>query len=211
VLAMIGLLDSNGRATGSAKFDSTELIGMRASELNRIRGSRISMIFQDPMTSLNPHLRIGGQMAEVLKVHKNMSRSAARDRCVEMLELVRISDADRRFDQYPHELSGGMRQRVMIAMSLLCEPQLLIADEPTTALDVTVQAEILDLLRDLQQRFQTAVILITHDLGVVAGMCQNVLVMQNGQVVESGSADDIFYRPRDPYTRALLAAVPKLQ
>jgi ABC-type dipeptide/oligopeptide/nickel transport system ATPase component len=210
VLALLGLTDSNGAVAGSAKLEGEELIGMTTRQLNRIRGSRVSMIFQDPMTSLNPHLRIGTQMAEVLALHKNLSGKAARDRCIEMLEQVRISDPARRFRQYPHELSGGMRQRVMIAMSLLCEPALLVADEPTTALDVTVQAEILDLMRGLRERYQMAMILITHDLGVVAGNCDRVLVMRDGRIVESGAAEDIFYSPQQSYTRELLAAVPRL-
>lgn len=210
VMAVLGLTDSNGFVSGSAKLGAEELIGMAPRQINRIRGSRISMIFQDPMTSLNPHLRIGTQMTEVLALHKGITGKAARDRCVEMLEQVRINDPLRRISQYPHELSGGMRQRVMIAMSLLCEPQLLIADEPTTALDVTVQAEILDLLRGLRERYQMALILITHDLGIVAGSCDRVLVMREGRIVESGMAEDIFYSPQQDYTRQLLAAVPRL-
>jgi ABC-type dipeptide/oligopeptide/nickel transport system ATPase component len=210
VLAMLGLTDVNGVVAGSARLDGAELIGLSTRELSRIRGSRVAMIFQDPMTSLNPHLRIGTQMTEVLSLHKGMGGQAARTRCVEMLEQVRISDAGRRLRQYPHELSGGMRQRVMIAMSLLCEPAILVADEPTTALDVTVQAEILDLLRGLRERYQMAMILITHDLGVVAGNCDRVMVMQEGRVVESADAETLFYTPQQAYTRELLAAVPRL-
>ncbi|MES1944667.1 oligopeptide transporter ATP-binding component [Salinisphaera sp. PC39] len=210
VLALMGLLAANGRVTGSARYRERELIGAGERELTRVRGNRIGMIFQDPMTSLNPHLRIATQMTEVLTHHKGLSRREALDRSVAMLEAVRIPDAARRIRYYPHEFSGGMRQRIMIAISLLCEPDILIADEPTTALDVTVQAEILDLMRDLRERFDTAVILITHDLGVVAGTCERLLVMHDGAVVESGSADEIFYRPRHDYTRRLLAAVPRL-
>ena len=210
VLAMLGLTDSNGQVAGSATLDGEELIGLTRRQLNRIRGRRVAMIFQDPMTSLNPHLRIGTQMAEVLALHKGQSGRAAQARCIQMLEQVRINDPARRLRQYPHELSGGMRQRVMIAMSLLCEPEILVADEPTTALDVTVQAEILDLLRDLRQRYNMAMILITHDFGIVAGNCDNVLVMRDGRIIESGDAAAIFYSPQQAYTRELLAAVPRL-
>ncbi len=211
VMAVLGLTDSNGTVTGSAKLRGGELIGLAPRQLNRIRGSRISMIFQDPMTSLNPHLRIGTQMTEVLRLHQGMNTKAAQARSIEMLEMVRINDPARRIRQYPHELSGGMRQRVMTAMSLLCEPDILIADEPTTALDVTVQAEILDLMRGLRERFNMAMVLITHDLGIVAGTCNRVLVMHAGQIVESGDAESIFYAPQQAYTRALLAAVPRLR
>src|SRR6202012_3486842 len=165
----LGLLASNGRARGRAMYRGENLIGMSDRAMNRIRGNLLSMIFQDPMTSLNPYLTIERQMTEVLELHKNMTRRAAKSRAIDMLEAVRIPEAAHRIDQYPHELSGGMRQRVMIAMALLCEPQVLFADEPTTALDVTVQAQILQLLRNLQHDFGTAIVLITHDLGVVAG------------------------------------------
>jgi oligopeptide/dipeptide ABC transporter ATP-binding protein len=168
------------------------------------------MIFQDPMTSLNPYLTIAAQMLLVVRAHERVSRKAARARCIEMLEAVAIPEAEARFDRYPHELSGGMRQRVMIATSLLLGPQVLIADEPTTALDVTVQAQILELMKGLKRRFDTAIILITHDLGVIAGIADRVLVMQGGELKEQGTVDDIFYRPRHDYTRALLAAVPRL-
>jgi len=210
VLGMLGLLDANGRISGSARYRGRELIGLSQRELTAVRGNRIAMIFQDPMTSLNPHLRIRTQMTEVLTHHKGMSQRDALARAVEMLRSVHIPDAERRIHYYPHEFSGGMRQRVMIAMSLLCEPDILIADEPTTALDVTVQAEILDLIRDLRERLSTSVILITHDLGVVAGTCERVLVMHEGTIVESGSAEDVFYAPRRDYTRQLLDAVPRL-
>ena len=168
------------------------------------------MIFQDPMTSLNPYLTIERQMTEVLELHKNMTRRAAQARAIGMLEAVRIPDAAHRIEQYPHEFSGGMRQRVMIAMALLCEPEVLIADEPTTALDVTVQAQILQLLRNLQHDFGTAIVLITHDLGVVAGLCEEVMVMYGGRVMEHCSADNLFARPSHPYTLGLLRALPRL-
>ena len=210
VLAMMGLLASNGRASGQVHFMGKELLGLRKAELNRVRGNDISMIFQDPMTSLNPYMRISKQMAEVLTLHKGMNFDNARKRAIELLDAVRIPDAARRVDMYPHEFSGGMRQRVMIAMSLLCEPALLIADEPTTALDVTVQAQIIELLRDLKQDFDTSIIMITHDLGVVAGICDRVLVMYAGKTMEFAPLDDIFYRPQHPYTQGLLGSVPRL-
>jgi oligopeptide transport system ATP-binding protein len=210
VLAMLGLLASNGRANGSAIYQGENLLTMPAKKLNRIRGNRLSMIFQDPMTSLNPYLTIERQMTEVLELHKNMTRRAAKKRAIEMLEAVRIPEAAHRIDQYPHELSGGMRQRVMIAMALLCEPQVLFADNPTTALDVTIQAQILQLLRNLQHDFGTAIVLITHDLGVVAGLCEKVMVMYGGRVMEHCNADNLFARPSHPYTIGLLRALPRL-
>ena len=210
VLSLIGLLADNGRASGTALFDGRDLFKLSAVGLRSIRGRRISMIFQDPMTSLNPYLTIAEQMVQVVREHDRTTRGAARDRCLEMLEAVKIPDAAARLDCYPHELSGGMRQRVMIAASLLLDPQVLVADEPTTALDVTVQAQILELMKDLNRRLGTAIILITHDLGVIAGLCERVLVMHDGELKEQGDVRDVFYRPRHPYTRALLEAVPRL-
>ena len=210
VLSLIGLLADNGRATGTATFDGEDLLGLSAGALRCIRGRRISMIFQDPMTSLNPYLTVAQQMTEVVREHDGTTRKAARERCLEMLEAVKIPDAESRLDCYPHELSGGMRQRVMIAASLLLDPQILVADEPTTALDVTVQAQILELMRDLNRRLGTAIVLITHDLGVIAGLCERVLVMHDGESKEQGNVRDVFYRPRHPYTQALLQAVPRL-
>ena len=210
VLAMMGLLAKNGRATGEALYNGKNLLTMSPRELNAIRGDRVSMIFQDPMTSLNPYLTVERQMTEVLELHKGMTRKQAKKRAIELLEAVRIPEAARRIDMYPHEFSGGMRQRVMIAMALLCEPEVLIADEPTTALDVTVQAQILALLKDLQRDFGTAIVMITHDLGVVAGLCENVMVMYGGRVMEYGNANDIFYQPSHPYTIGLLGALPRL-
>ncbi len=210
VLAMMGLLALNGQATGEARFDGRDLLSLPMAELNQIRGNRVAMIFQDPMTSLNPYLTVERQMTEVLELHKGLSRRDARVRAVQMLDAVKIPEAARRIAMYPHEFSGGMRQRVMIAMALLCEPQVLVADEPTTALDVTVQAQIIALLRELQRDFGTAVIMITHDLGVVAGLCDQVIVLYGGRVMEQGSANAIFYRPSHPYTVGLLAAVPRL-
>lgn len=210
VMAMLGLLADNARTSGSVRYRDQELIGLPQRLLSRVRGVHIAMIFQDPMTSLNPHLRVSTQMTEVLRHHQGLGKKQAMHRAIAMLEAVRIPDAARRIRYFPHEFSGGMRQRVMIAMSLLCEPDILIADEPTTALDVTVQAEIMDLIRDLRTRFDTSVLLITHDLGVVAGTCERVIVMRSGEIVETGSVDDIFYRTRHDYTKALLAAVPRL-
>ena len=210
VLSLMGLLADNGRATGIATFDGEDLLGLSAGALRRIRGRRISMIFQDPMTSLNPYLTVAQQMTEVVREHDGASRKEARERCLEMLEAVKIPDAESRLDCYPHELSGGMRQRVMIAASLLLDPQVLVADEPTTALDVTVQAQILELMGDLNRRLGTAIVLITHDLGVIAGLCERVLVMHDGESKEQGNVRDVFYRPRHPYTQALLQAVPRL-
>jgi peptide/nickel transport system ATP-binding protein len=210
VMSLLGLVAANGRATGSGVFEGRDLLKLREHELRAVRGRKISMIFQDPMTSLNPYLTIADQMLQVVHAHERVSRTVARKRCIEMLEAVAIPEAAARFDRYPHELSGGMRQRVMIATSLLLGPKVLIADEPTTALDVTVQAQILDLLKGLKRRFDTAIILITHDLGVIAGLADRVLVMQGGELKEQGTVDDIFYRPQNDYTRTLLAAVPRL-
>jgi oligopeptide/dipeptide ABC transporter ATP-binding protein len=210
VLSLIGLLADNGRADGVAQFDGHNLLTLPEAQLRRMRGRRISMIFQDPMTSLNPYLTLADQMIQVVREHEDVSKRAARSRCLEMLEAVKIPEADDRLGRYPHELSGGMRQRVMIAASLLLNPEILVADEPTTALDVTVQAQILDLMRDLSERFETSTILITHDLAVVAGTCERVLVMQGGELKEQGDVRKIFYEPRHAYTQSLLAAVPRL-
>ncbi|MCZ0951294.1 MAG: ABC transporter ATP-binding protein, partial [Rhodospirillaceae bacterium] len=191
VLSLIGLLADNGRASGTALFDGKDLFNLSPGALRSIRGRRVSMIFQDPMTSLNPYLTVAEQMVQVVREHDRTTRNAARDRCLEMLESVKIHDAAARLDCYPHELSGGMRQRVMIAASLLLDPQILVADEPTTALDVTVQAQILELMRDLNRRLGTAIILITHDLGVIAGLCERVLVMHGGELKEQGNVRDV--------------------
>jgi len=210
MLAIMGLLAENGKASGSARFKDQELMGMGRRELNRIRGREIAMIFQDPMTSLNPFLTIEQQMTEVVMHHQGLRHAEAVAHAVEMLRAVRIPDPEERIRQYPHEYSGGMRQRVMIAMGLLCEPDLLIADEPSTALDVTVQAQITRLVGELRAKTHMAMILITHDLAVVAGICDRILVMYAGQMVEYGTVDDIFYDPQHPYTRGLLASVPRL-
>jgi oligopeptide transport system ATP-binding protein len=209
-LAMLGLLDSNARAQGSAQYRGQEMIGLKARALNRVRGGRIAMIFQDPMTALNPHLKVGTQLIEGLRQHLRIDARAACERASEWLAAVHLPDPKRLLKLYPHELSGGQRQRVMIAMSLLCEPEILIADEPTTALDVTVQAEVLDLLAELKQRLRMALVLITHDLGVIATMCDRVMVMYAGRIVESGPAQVIFQRPQHPYTKSLLACIPRL-
>ncbi|MEK0081678.1 ABC transporter ATP-binding protein [Benzoatithermus flavus] len=209
-LSIMGLLAKNGRSTGSARYRGQEILNLPARRLNAIRGAKIAMIFQDPMTSLNPFLRISRQMTEVLREHKGMGETEARKRAIGMLDLVGIPEAARRFDMYPHEFSGGMRQRVMIAMALLCEPDLLIADEPTTALDVTVQAQILELLARLKRELGMAIALITHDLGVVAGLCERVMVMYAGRVVETAPAADLFAHPQHPYTKGLLLSTPRL-
>ena len=207
-MAAMGLLAGNAAAQGSVRFEGGEILGAPASQLNRIRGSKLSMIFQDPMTSLTPHLKIGTQLAEVLVCHAGKSWSEARIAARRMLERVRVPEPGRRLNQYPHELSGGLRQRVMIGMSLLCDPKLVIADEPTTALDVTVQAQIIDLLRAMREEVGMALVLISHDLGVVAGLADRVVVMYAGRVVEQGPVDRVFARPAHPYTRGLLASVP---
>lgn len=195
-------------AAGQIQFEGRDLLGLTEREMRDVRGGRIGMIFQDPMSSLNPYLRISRQIMESTRLHLGLSRRAAHDHAVTMLESVGIPEARVRADGYPHQMSGGMRQRVMIAMALACRPKLLIADEPTTALDVTIQAQILDLMRKLKQESGTAMMLITHDLGVIAGMADHVLVMYAGRVFESASAAQLFAAPRNPYTRALLRSVP---
>ncbi len=196
---------------GSIRFDGRDLLALAESEMRTIRGNEISMIFQEPMTSLNPVLTIGQQIAEALVLHQGLGRRRARARAVEMLRLVKIPVPERRVKQYPHEFSGGMRQRVMIAMALACSPKLLIADEPTTALDVTIQAQILDLMRELKSKVGAAIVLITHDLGVVAEMAQRVVVMYAGRMVEEAPVEKLFARPRHPYTRGLLDSIPRLE
>jgi peptide/nickel transport system ATP-binding protein len=209
-MSLLGLLPKNSHVRGSIELGGRQLVGVDASELRSIRGREVSVIFQEPMTALNPVYTIGFQIGEMLRSHNAMSPKAARVRAIELLKMVEIPEPERRIDSYPHQLSGGQRQRAMIAQSLACDPELLIADEPTTALDVTVQAEILKLMRDLKHRIDAAIVLITHDMGVVADMADRVLVMKEGRIVESGTADEVFNRPIDPYTVQLLNAVPHL-
>ena len=210
--SIMQILASTGKITGgSVKLDGQELVGAGEKVMRTVRGNRISIIFQDPMTSLNPTYTIGHQLMEAILLHTGRNRQQAQARAVEMLRLVNVNEPEKRMKQYPYELSGGMRQRVMIAMALACEPDILIADEPTTALDVTIQAQILDLMKDLQRQLGMAIIMITHDLGVVAQLCDEVVVMYAGSICEQGTADEIFYNPRHEYTRGLMRSIPTAQ
>ena len=209
VMSLLRLLPPTAHVTGSAEFDGVDLLSAPLSHVRRVRGREIAFVFQEPMTSLNPAFRVGNQIGEVLRRHLGLGRADARRRAIELLDLVRIPAPDRRVDEYPHQLSGGMRQRVMIAMALACDPKVLIADEPTTALDVTIQAGILDLLRDIRERLGTAIILITHNLGVVADIADRVIVMYAGRKAEEAPVHELFARPQHPYTIGLLGAVPR--
>jgi peptide/nickel transport system ATP-binding protein len=209
MMSILGLLPETATVSGHARFDGVDLLAAPAARLRRIRGREISVVFQEPMTSLNPVFTVGRQIGEVLRRHLGLSRAAARERTIELLDLVHIPAAARRVDEYPHQLSGGMRQRVMIAMAIACDPKILIADEPTTALDVTIQAGILDLMRELRERLQTAIVLITHNLGVVADLADRVVVMYAGRKVEEAPVHELFARPQHQYTIGLLDAIPR--
>ena len=208
--SIMQILADNGRITGGeVLFHGEDIAKWNKKQMQGFRGSKCSIIFQDPMTSLNPVFTVGSQLMEAILLHTDKDKKQAKDRAIEMLTLVGVNEPESRLKQYPHELSGGMRQRVMIAMALACEPDILIADEPTTALDVTIQAQILELMQDLQKKLGMSIIMVTHDLGVIASMCDEILVMYGGRVCERGSADDIFYRPAHEYTKGLLRSIPK--
>ena len=209
--SIMQILEKTGKiVSGSIKVDGQELVGISEKEMKNVRGNKISIIFQDPMTSLNPTYTIGHQLMEAILLHTNRNKQQAWDRAVEMLRLVNVNEPEKRMKQYPFEFSGGMRQRVMIAMALACEPDILIADEPTTALDVTIQAQILELMQSLQKELGMAIIMITHDLGVVAQMCDEVIVMYAGSICEQGTADEIFYNPKHEYTKGLMRSMPTI-
>ncbi|HEY5560790.1 MAG TPA: ABC transporter ATP-binding protein [Clostridiaceae bacterium] len=210
MMSLMGLLDENGKVvSGEIIFDGKDLLKLSEKEMQKVRGNEIGMIFQDPMTSLNPVFTIGNQIMEPLMLHRSMKKAEAKAEAIRILSLVGIPDPEKRMKQYPHEFSGGMRQRAMIAMALCCEPRLLIADEPTTALDVTIQAQILELMKELKSKINTSIILITHDLGVVADVCNRINVMYGGIIIETGTNEDLFYNPKHPYTWGLLNSIPK--
>ena len=209
--SVLRILTDTGRVTeGEVLFKGENILKYSEQQMQKFRGSRISIIFQDPMTCLNPTFSIGSQLREAIRIHTDRSKEETQARALEMLQLVGVNEPEKRLKQYPHELSGGMRQRVMIAMALACEPDILIADEPTTALDVTIQAQILELMQDLQKKMGMAIIMITHDLGVIADMCDEIIVMYGGKVCERGTADEIFYNPRHEYTKGLIRSIPRI-
>ena len=210
VFSILGLLDRNAKVTGSIKYESKEILNLPDEEINNIRTNKISIIFQDPMTSLNPYMRIRNQMNEVIIHHKGLNKKDATKQSISMLDAVKIPDAKNKINMFPHEFSGGMRQRVMIAMSLLCNPNIIIADEPTTSLDVTVQAQIMELFKDIQKEFRTSFILITHNMGIVADTCLKTLVLYGGKVMEYGLTTDVFLSPSHPYTIGLLETMPRI-
>ncbi len=208
--SIMQILAETGKITsGEVKFHGEDITKWNSRQMQKFRGEKCSIIFQDPMTSLNPVFTVGSQLVEAILLHTDKDKKQARERAIEILTLVGVNEPESRLKQYPHELSGGMRQRVMIAMALVCEPDILIADEPTTALDVTIQAQILELMQELQEKLGMAIIMVTHDLGVIASMCDEILVMYGGRVCERGTADDIFYRPAHEYTKGLLRSIPK--
>ncbi len=209
--SILRILDNPGKITkGEILFEDTDIVKLPQHQMRQIRGAKISIIFQDPMTSLNPVYTVGNQLTEAIRLHTNRNRQQAQERALEMLELVGVNEPHKRLKQYPYQLSGGMRQRVMIAMALACEPDIIIADEPTTALDVTIQAQILELMQELKEKLGMAIIMITHDLGVIAEMCDEIIVMYAGRVCERGTANEIFYNPRHEYTKGLLRSIPKM-